>query len=166
MASIRKRRPSRGNKWGMSPTRGFRKERKDCVCQITAGKVDLAVMDLIHFQVTAIGHGRLRETGTNLQHSKGDGQLSCSLQSALGSIRGRNQCTVSDRRSAQQPMWTHSAARGEKWSTATSAKANIPAGWQRHVRAPQSDLWNERRVLGNKQLYLYLYIYTHTHICI
>lgn len=89
-------------------------KKKDCVCQITAGKVDLAVMALIHFQVTAIGHGRLQETGTNLQHSKGDWQLSYSLQSALGSIRGQNRCVTSEQSGAQQPTWTHSAVRGEK----------------------------------------------------
>lgn len=44
--------------------------KKGSICQITRGKVDLTVMDFIHFQVTSISHSRLVETGTNLQHSE------------------------------------------------------------------------------------------------
>lgn len=49
--------------------------KKDSICQITRGKVDLTVMDFIHFQVTSISHSRLVETGTNLQHSEQARQL-------------------------------------------------------------------------------------------
>lgn len=44
--------------------------KKGSICQITRGKVDLTVMDFIHFQVTSISHSRLVETGTNLRHSE------------------------------------------------------------------------------------------------
>lgn len=49
--------------------------KKGSICQITRGKVDLTVMDFIHFQVRSISHSRLVETGTNLQHSEQTRQL-------------------------------------------------------------------------------------------